>query len=193
MNTYSRLAGKAIVSVLLGCGSAAFAQAPAPGISGPGPAPSGTTTHQSDEGINDSANTKNLRAWSLKGGPGAPHNILAGPEDARALFEVSFLRMPKLSAEYVMGAGDQLNVTFVGGVLEEAATSLTIGNSGTITMPYIGTVQAAGLTAGELEDDIARLYAEMQLLKDPQVLVHITSTRPILSLSLARWTTPAST
>ena len=174
MNNYSRLAGLAIVGVILGCADTALAQAPAPRDQGPGPAPAGTSSHQSDAGINDSENTKNVRAWSLKGGPGAPHNILAGPEDARALFESSFLRMPKLSAEYVMGAGDQLNVTFVGGVLKEAATSLTIGNSGTITMPYIGSVQAAGLTAGELEDDIARRYAEMQFLKDPQVLVHIT-------------------
>jgi polysaccharide biosynthesis/export protein len=152
-----------------------LAQNPPPRDQGPGPAPAGSSRHQSDDGINSSENAARQRAWSLKGGPGAPHNILAGPADVRGIFESSFLRMPKLSPEYVLGAGDRIDVKFVGGDLFQGATdSLTIGNDGTITMPYVGAVRAAGLTGGELEESIARVYADKQLLKNPEVLVHVT-------------------
>ncbi|MCC7035522.1 MAG: polysaccharide export protein [Acidobacteria bacterium] len=178
MNKYPGLAGVLIVSVVLAYGADAFAQAPVRPDPGPGPGTVGRTSHQSDEGINTAQNAADNRAWALKSGPGAPHNILPGPADARALFESAFLRMPKLSPEYVLGEGDQLDVVFVGeDVLEGTTKALTIGNDGTINMPYVGAVKSAGLTPGELEETIARLYAEKQLLKNPQVLVHITEFR----------------
>jgi len=121
-----------------------------------------------------SENAKDLRQWSLKGGPGAPHNIFPVGDVSR-IDEDHFLRMAKVSSEYLLGAGDRLRLSIVGGeVLNDALGSLTISNSGAITIPYVGDVQAAGLTAGELEEEIARLLEEHQLLKKPEVLVYVT-------------------
>jgi polysaccharide export outer membrane protein len=86
-----------------------------------------------------------------------------------------FLRMPKISADYVLGEGDQLDVQVVGNnTLNGAMQSLTISNTGTITLPYLGAVQAAGLTAEGLESVIARLFKAKELVKNPQVLVYVT-------------------
>jgi hypothetical protein len=91
-----------------------------------------------------SQNAKTQRAWSLKSGPGAPHNILPVAESSRDR-EAHFLRVPKLSTDYVLGEGDQLDIKVVdAGSLNDALTSLTISNSGEITLPYVGAVRAAG-------------------------------------------------
>jgi len=128
-----------------------------------------------------SENAKPLRQWSLKGGPGAPNNIAPVREVSR-LEENLFLRMPKISSEYLLGHGDRLSMKVIGGgVINDALGSLTIANSGTITIPYLGNVEAAGLTAGQLEDKVAALLTDRQLLKDPEVLVYVTDykARPI--------------
>jgi len=121
-----------------------------------------------------SQNAKDVRAWSLKSGPGAPHNILPSSEVSR-VEEALFWRMAKVSADYVLGEGDRLDVKVVGGgPLNDSLHSLTVSNSGEISLPYVGTVQAAGLTAALLEEKIASLFADKQLLKQPEVLVYIT-------------------
>jgi polysaccharide export outer membrane protein len=161
MTRSSWLAGAAILGVNLITGSAVLAQTPTP-------------PHQSDQGASKSQNAKDGRAWSLKSGPGAPHNILPGPPDARMSEENMFLRMPKLSSDYVLGEGDKLDVEMLGGNLDGSMTSLTISNSGTITLPYLGEVQASGLTAADLEGKIAHLFKERELVKNPEVLVYVT-------------------
>jgi protein involved in polysaccharide export with SLBB domain len=81
----------------------------------------------------------------------------------------------KVSSEYTLGDGDKLNIQIVnGGALNDALSGITIGAAGTISIPYLGNVQAAGLTSGELEAKIGELLAERQLLKNPEVLVYIT-------------------
>jgi len=130
-----------------------------------GPHASGQTTAE---------HAKDLREWSLHSGPGAPHNIIAPPERSR-LEEALFWRVPKISADYVLGEGDRLDIQVVeGGPLNETLSSLTISNSGEISLPYVGTVQAAGLTAAQLEEKVSSLFGEKELLKQPQVLVFIT-------------------
>ena len=125
-------------------------------------------------GQSQSQNAKPNRQWSLKGGPGAPHNIMPIGDVSRS-DEDLFLRVAKVSPEYVLGDGDRLSVSVIGGgALNDSLASLTIGNAGTITIPYLGNIQASGLTAGQLEDQITRLLAERQLLKNPEVLVYIT-------------------
>lgn len=125
-------------------------------------------------GQSRSQNAKELRQWSLKSGPGAPHNILPGRETSRNR-EAHFLRMPKLSTDYVLGEGDRLDIRIVdGGAMNDVLKSLTVSNSGEITLPYIGAVQAAGLTAAQLEETVARLFEEKQLIKQAAALVYVT-------------------
>lgn len=68
-----------------------------------------------------------------------------------------------------LSPGDVVEVTFPG------ATNLNgihrIGPEGSITMPLVGQVQAAGRTADELRTDLTRLYDKE--LKDKEVLVAI--------------------
>jgi protein involved in polysaccharide export with SLBB domain len=126
-------------------------------------------------GQSKSENAKTLRAWSLKSGPGAPHNIKPSGEVGQRDFVAPFLRMPKLSSEYVLGDGDSLDIKIVGGgALNDSLQSLTISNSGEISIPHLGSIQAAGLTSAELEEKIVSLFVEKKLLKSPEVLAYIT-------------------
>jgi polysaccharide biosynthesis/export protein len=126
-------------------------------------------------GQSKSENAKQLRAWSLKSGPGAPHNILPSSEISQSTEAAMFLRIPKLSLDYSLGEGDTLKIKIIGkDGLDESLQSLTISNSGEITLPYLGAIQVAGLSAAQLEEKIASLYAEKQLLKQAEVLVYVT-------------------
>lgn len=126
-------------------------------------------------GQRKSENAKKIRAWSLKSGPGAPHNILPSGEIGQLTETAPFLRIPKVSPEYLLGEGDGLDIRVVGSDwLNDSLQRLTIGNSGEISIPYLGSVRAAGLTAEQLEERVASLFAEKKLLKAPEVLVYIT-------------------
>jgi len=65
--------------------------------------------------------------------------------------------------------GDTVTVVFSGLPDELAAQEKPIKEDGTITLPDIGRVKAAGLTPGELEDFIHNLYV-------PKVYTHLTVT-----------------
>ena len=55
--------------------------------------------------------------------------------------------------------GDQVTVTLSGPPDETVPPHVeTVSEQGTISMPYVGTVQAKGKTAGELEQEIQDLY-----------------------------------
>jgi polysaccharide export outer membrane protein len=74
--------------------------------------------------------------------------------------------------KYQIGPQDQLKVT----VLDEMELSTTyrVDSDGTITMNYIGKVQAAGLTLGDVQERI-RAGLAAGYLKNPQVRVEIES------------------
>jgi polysaccharide biosynthesis/export protein len=72
--------------------------------------------------------------------------------------------------QYVVGPADTLAITVVDEA--ELTRKYLVDPDGTITMPYIGRVQAAGLT---LEDLRHRIAAELKKdwIKNPQVLVGV--------------------
>ncbi len=80
--------------------------------------------------------------------------------------------------DYILGAGDLLNLT----VYELLApnqpygTRQRITQSGQITIPYVGTIKAAGLTARGLEQKIADVL-EPDYIIDPQVTIFIEEYR----------------
>jgi len=55
------------------------------------------------------------------------------------------------------------------GPVSGAGQNFLIAEDGTITLPLIGRIQAAGKTPGELQDDIDKLYV-------PQYFVHLATT-----------------
>jgi protein involved in polysaccharide export with SLBB domain len=89
--------------------------------------------------------------------------------------ETFFQRIPKISTDYQLGAGDELKIEIIGqDLLSESLKALRINQSGEISIPFLGSIQTADLTAAELEAKIASLLKEKKLVSNPEVLVFIT-------------------
>ena len=77
--------------------------------------------------------------------------------------------VPLLAAEYVIGAADVLFISVLGNKDLDTVSSVTPG--GKISFPLVGDVQAAGLTAEELADQLTRALSEK--IKSPVVSVSL--------------------
>lgn len=74
--------------------------------------------------------------------------------------------------QYRIGPGDSLNIQFFNKT--QLSRDETVDMRGMIAMPLIdGEIQAACRTEKELAEEIARLYREAQLLKNPLVFVSV--------------------
>jgi polysaccharide export outer membrane protein len=93
-----------------------------------------------------------------------------------------FYRLPGISADYRLGPGDELEV-FISGY-SDRSVSVTVSESGDVTIPLMGTVRAAETTTIELEERIAQALIDKQLVLLPEVLVHVAEhvARPIYVL-----------
>lgn len=81
-----------------------------------------------------------------------------------------------IRSTYILGSGDQLDITVFD--YTEFTGAKVVLPDGTITMPIIGTVVAAGKTTEQLAQELTtRLEA---LLVDPVVTVNLTVLRPVL-------------
>ena len=81
--------------------------------------------------------------------------------------------------EYHLGSGDKVRVTTFG---EQALTGeFQVGGSGKVSLPLIGEVDAAGLTAREFQ---ARVETALKngYLRDPHVSVEVLNYRPFYIL-----------
>jgi protein involved in polysaccharide export with SLBB domain len=84
-----------------------------------------------------------------------------------------FHRLPGISPDYRLGPGDVVQIDVTGN--EALSQKFKISNSGKINFSLLGEIQAAGLTAEELESEIGTRLVERQLIKIPDVLVYIES------------------
>jgi len=76
--------------------------------------------------------------------------------------------------------GDQLKVIVYG---EDALSGLyEISPAGTISMPLIGPVMAAGHTRADVERAIANAYSSGKFLQEPKITVSVVSYRPFYVL-----------
>ena len=80
---------------------------------------------------------------------------------------------------YALGGGDTVRVTVYGEA--ELTQTYRISQSGHISMPLIGDVEAAGRTAKEVRQDIASRLAN-GYLRDPSVTVEVADPRPVFIL-----------
>jgi protein involved in polysaccharide export with SLBB domain len=71
----------------------------------------------------------------------------------------------------VLNAGDVVRITFPGA--PELNQTQKIGTDGALSLPLIGTVQAAGKSPGQLQNELAGLYKSQ--LQDNEVLVAVES------------------
>jgi len=77
--------------------------------------------------------------------------------------------VPLLAAEYVIGAADVLFISVLGSKELDTVASVTPG--GKISFPLVGDVQAAGLTAEELAEQLTRALSEK--IRNPVVSVSL--------------------
>ena len=79
------------------------------------------------------------------------------------------------SAPARLQAGDKIQITVFGE--DKLSGDYEIDQSGQISLPLAGTVEALGLTQTELEQALARKFRS-EYLKNPKVTVAITTLRP---------------
>ncbi len=87
---------------------------------------------------------------------------------------------PAVAEPYHLGAGDELRINVFG--LDAANNSYLIGDSGGISVPLVGPIDAAGKTVAEVEAMIAESLRTRQIVRDPNVSVQITKYRPFYIL-----------
>jgi protein involved in polysaccharide export with SLBB domain len=76
--------------------------------------------------------------------------------------------------------GDQLKIIVFG---EDALSGIyEISPAGSIAMPLVGSIQAAGRTRSELEHALTRAYASGKFIQEPKITVSVVSYRPIYVL-----------
>jgi len=74
------------------------------------------------------------------------------------------------AADYRITPGDQLNISV--DQLAELSKTFEVDTSGTLLLPLVGQIPAAGRTPAQLSDDIA-VALKKKYMKDPQVLVSL--------------------
>lgn len=73
-------------------------------------------------------------------------------------------------SDYRIGPRDEIDVSVY--QMAELTRSVRVSSRGTITLPLLGTIKAAGKTVPELEDEITARLAE-DFLQDPQVSLYV--------------------
>lgn len=119
------------------------------------------------------------RELSPPGGKGerpAPGDYRVAPGDH---LELLFHESWPSEAAYRLLAGDEIRVEFISppNGLDGIAgldRSVRIQPDGKISLPFLGFVEAAGLTPGELANELTGRYSDLYV--DPQVLVTLVST-----------------
>jgi polysaccharide export outer membrane protein len=106
---------------------------------------------------------------------GIATNMVAAASTYRRTDQLSgFWRLAVVSKDYQLGAGDRLQVDVYGAQeLSQVLQSTTISSAGMVTLPLLGEINAAGLTAEELENQIADRLKRDGLMERPEVLVSV--------------------
>lgn len=86
---------------------------------------------------------------------------------------------PQDPASYTLGPGDRIKVTVFGHT--DLSGEFEVDGTGSIAMPLVDEIEAAGLTARQLEDRIADRL-EPDYLRNPRVSVEVLTYRPFYIL-----------
>ncbi len=86
---------------------------------------------------------------------------------------------PQTDTGYRLGTGDKIRVIVYGE--EDLSGEFQVDGSGTVRLPLIGQVNAAGRTVRDFEGDVAAKLAD-GYLRSPRVSVEVTNYRPFFIL-----------
>jgi polysaccharide export outer membrane protein len=78
-------------------------------------------------------------------------------------------------SDYVLGVGDKLRITVFGE--DDLSGEFSISSIGTISMPLIGEVQAAGKTLSDIRSTITQKLSD-GYMKNPKVSIEVQGYRP---------------
>jgi polysaccharide biosynthesis/export protein len=81
-------------------------------------------------------------------------------------------------AAYRLGSGDVVKISILAGGEEQVAKEMVVGDTGDVTVPFIGKLPAAGLTINELEKQIVTPLAR-DFFVEPQVHLQIKEYRSL--------------
>lgn len=94
--------------------------------------------------------------------------------------------LPPLAEEaapaYRLGPGDQVRITVFNDT--RLTGDFRVTDSGTLSLPLVGAVPAAGLTVGEVSAHVGRIMQARQLFRDPQIALEIIEYRPVFVLGM---------
>lgn len=121
---------------------------------------------------------------TLAGGFGILALALAGCAGDGLPTQAAPMKVSAPGEGYRLEPGNQVRVT----VFNEPSLSgdFVLDPSGNVTLPLVGGVPAAGVTASTLADRIARTMVQASLLRDPQVSVETLTFRPFYVLGEVR-------
>jgi polysaccharide export outer membrane protein len=83
---------------------------------------------------------------------------------------------------YHLGAGDQIRVNVFND--PRLTGEFRITDTGTIALPLVGSIPAAGRTTAEVERAVERALRARNLFNDPSVAVEVNEYRPIFVLGM---------
>jgi len=98
----------------------------------------------------------------------------------RHMFGEGLPPIPPGSAAYQLGPGDSVRLITYGE--DSLSGEFRVSAAGTIAMPLLGSVHAAGLTPAELGQSVAEALKRDKLLENPSVAAEVTVYRPIFVL-----------
>lgn len=110
--------------------------------------------------------------------PACGSTVLGGSPDvsvvsSEGLPEPTRIDLLSSNRPYLIGPFDKLKIDVFG--IEDLSREVQIDASGRLSFPLIGVVEAAGLTPGELSDELERLL-QGRYVRDPQVTVNLEET-----------------
>jgi polysaccharide export outer membrane protein len=111
------------------------------------------------------------------------NNLDAAVEEANPEFlNATDVRQADLTApktDYVIGPDDLLGVSITDLIAPgvETVKSTRVSTSGSISLPMVGQIKAAGLTEAELEKAVVQAYRDANIIQNAQVSVTVTEAR----------------
>lgn len=109
-----------------------------------------------------------------------PHVIVPAPAPATpAPANAGGLTTGDVVYSYHLGSGDKIKISVYGE--PDLGGTVAVTGDGKISLPLIGEVQAAGMTAPQLQGAIEAIYRQ-GYLKDPKVNVEVLNFRPFYIL-----------
>jgi polysaccharide export outer membrane protein len=88
----------------------------------------------------------------------------------------------RTATAYQLGAGDELRITVFND--PRLTGEFRITDAGTVALPLVGAIPAAGRTTAELGRGVEQALRARNLFNDPSVAVEVTQYRPVFVLGM---------